>query len=608
MASSDYKKYNRQIKAYLDVVYDLVPYNISDMISVYHYTESGSKASIGIQQYARGLTSVINAELMPDDYAVLYEDYTELNGEHLVFKNTINNSGWISGQKINELHNLDNRSIIFEFALTHQIQGLTFYFRGNTIKNARVLLYQNVNQEPIIKYVTNNTKNILMIDFEEKKYIKAVVETTEWTHPNRYAWIAKLDLGLTNIYKDEQITEMVITEEVNKLTEDTPNNEISIKLGDYDKLYDPLNPQSITKYFKKDTSLLKPHIGIVKEDGTTEYTNLGTFYFNELNFKDKEVTIKGYNLMEIIKRYELQNNGGSFYGSSMFIRANQLATHLTNFLNTCYNFGNNVTIQNSNLLMISTIETSNLVQALQQITMFDGIMYVDRENKLVIRNIDDTIKYSISKNELLKDINYQNIENNDSYYYTRKLYNIGGGESQENTQPNFNVTFDLKRSPEYIVINNTPDNLWDIKTSDLTYTGASSVKVLGDSSGNERNVFANLIFLEVRGTVGANVNITATKATKANYRITNTNRILMGNNTSTNIEVSTTTFFTTTGSQSFLNKLYKYKVDFEYNGDPNIKAGDYAEVESNYGKVKFFITKHTLKYNGGLSGTIEGVE
>ena len=59
---------------------------------------------------------------------------------------------------------------------------------------------------------------------------------------------------------------------------------------------------------------------------------------------------------------------------------------------------------------------------------------------------------------------------------------------------------------------------------------------------------------------------------------------------------------------NFFDKTYSYEVDLDYNGNPTIEAGDYIEVESNYGKVPIFVQKHTLKYNGGLSGSIEGVE
>ena len=34
----------------------------------------------------------------------------------------------------------------------------------------------------------------------------------------------------------------------------------------------------------------------------------------------------------------------------------------------------------------------------------------------------------------------------------------------------------------------------------------------------------------------------------------------------------------------------------------------YIEVESDYGYIPIFVTKHQLTFNGGLSGSIEGVE
>ena len=51
-----------------------------------------------------------------------------------------------------------------------------------------------------------------------------------------------------------------------------------------------------------------------------------------------------------------------------------------------------------------------------------------------------------------------------------------------------------------------------------------------------------------------------------------------------------------------------YEISFEYNGDPSLEAGDYIEVETPYGYKPVFIQKNRFTFNGGLSGSIEGVE
>jgi hypothetical protein len=49
-------------------------------------------------------------------------------------------------------------------------------------------------------------------------------------------------------------------------------------------------------------------------------------------------------------------------------------------------------------------------------------------------------------------------------------------------------------------------------------------------------------------------------------------------------------------------------MSFDYNGDPSLEAGDYIEVETPYGYKPIFIQKNRFTFNGGLSGSIEGVE
>ena len=51
-----------------------------------------------------------------------------------------------------------------------------------------------------------------------------------------------------------------------------------------------------------------------------------------------------------------------------------------------------------------------------------------------------------------------------------------------------------------------------------------------------------------------------------------------------------------------------YEMSFDYNGDPSLEAGDYINVETPYGYKPLFIQKNKFKFDGGLEGSIEGVE
>ena len=53
--------------------------------------------------------------------------------------------------------------------------------------------------------------------------------------------------------------------------------------------------------------------------------------------------------------------------------------------------------------------------------------------------------------------------------------------------------------------------------------------------------------------------------------------------------------------------MKKSKISLEYSGNPSHEAGDTITVPTKYGDKDLFIEKLTLKYDGGLSGTIDGV-
>ena len=65
---------------------------------------------------------------------------------------------------------------------------------------------------------------------------------------------------------------------------------------------------------------------------------------------------------------------------------------------------------------------------------------------------------------------------------------------------------------------------------------------------------------------------------------------------------------TVTSKLPILENAPSYEINFEYNGDPSLEAGDYIEVETPYGNKPVFIQKNRFTFNGGLSGSIEGVE
>ena len=50
-----------------------------------------------------------------------------------------------------------------------------------------------------------------------------------------------------------------------------------------------------------------------------------------------------------------------------------------------------------------------------------------------------------------------------------------------------------------------------------------------------------------------------------------------------------------------------YVADIEYNGDPSLQITDIIQLETRYGFSNIIITEQTLKFDGGLSGSLKGV-
>lgn len=51
----------------------------------------------------------------------------------------------------------------------------------------------------------------------------------------------------------------------------------------------------------------------------------------------------------------------------------------------------------------------------------------------------------------------------------------------------------------------------------------------------------------------------------------------------------------------------KYDISINYTGDPSIKPNMIVPIETQYGEKQVKVLRHTLTFNGGLTGTIEGV-
>lgn len=615
MASSDYKKFNREIKGYVEISYDI---GYFDARFPFYIDSSGIRQTLAKKDYSENFTSIANSNKNKSEYAILYNNLTKLDGTFMLFNKSSNNCGYIAEKTPKEVYEeyhtsgvANSGKIGFYLLKVGHSAGITIYTRNNVIKNATINIeyFTEGVQKNETKEIINNKDDILLIELDNTQDSSQIVLiVNEWENDEKYINIVSVDSSLSYIYKDEELIEFNVTEEVNKLVEETPSNELKVTIGDYKHLYDPLNPKGIAKYLKEDISTFVPYIGIVTESGSIEYTKLGKFYFKNIEYNNKEVTFTAYNLMEKLNKKLITNDTGNLTTESNIIPINGLSSYLNNYMTTEVQMPFDININNKIRMNTKALKRVSLPEFFQQISMIDGIFYIDRNDKIIIKNIDKTIKESITKQELLNDIKYTNVQKVTSFNLQRDNFTMGE-TTEANETANFTSTFKLESETQFFCItSDDPTVLSWLTNENLTVTGATSYNIITKTSKNEFNF---MLFVKVIGNKGDEVTISGKYPYRKDYSMSTETELIGTGEPSMTIDnplymikyYAYDDMFT-----NFFKKAYSYKVSLEYNGNPEIKAGDYIEVESNYGVVPIFIQKHTLKYNGGLSGSIEGVE
>lgn len=615
---ASYKDLNREIKGYVEV-----KYNVSEetpILSLFY--DNGNKTyEIDSAEFTTPLQNIYSTSRKSNKYAILEENYTSLDGSFLLFDKINQDSGFISDKTINEYieygdtHGGDNTQICLEIGsqenlIETDINGLTIYAKYNKITSCHATLYDSEFNTIEERNIIDDNSPLLLIFANSLKDKFIYIDHITFEKKDRRIMIDHIDIGMSYVYEDNELIEFSIIEEVDKLVQKTPANELTVTIGDYDKLYDPLNPTGITKYLTENATFI-PYIGIANDNGKIEYTKMGTFYYDSIDYQDGQVTITAYNLIKKLSDIMIRNIDNSLESTNMWIAAGKLQERLILFLSTCYPYDYDIEIQNQKVYTTQELKYTSLVTFLQQASMLDGIFFVSRDNKITIKNINKNIIEILTKTELIDNPSYKNVKKYNSFYKEIGKNGLYQATSEINNNNNFNINTILNESKEEICVSSdNPTDLLGIKNSEITYTGATSVKI---NSSTDVNHFLNMIFLEIIGEIGQKVTITG----KARYKIeaiTQANtRTLIGNEKETNIVIDNPFWnFNFDDSEinfkNFINKMYSYEVSLNYNGNPNIKAGDYIEVETDYGFIPVFVQKHQLTYDGGLSGSIEGVE
>ena len=558
------KNQERRIKGYVEVLYDLPSITVTTTTNIASTYTPISEMSNGIR--------------VENLYGSL--DYLPLNGEYITMDTTNTNIGYIS----NELfENLTNPNITMSFTST-SIKGITMYFRENIPTNL-TLTYSDSTSDTI----TNNDKDVVQVIFDEEKTISSVnIAINDMTYSDRKIYIMEIDLGITQVYKNQDLIEFSVDEEVNKLVEEVPINETNITLNNMSNLFNPLNPSGIVPYLSENT-LIKPYIGVLTENLGVEYVKMGEFYFDSYtNNSDSTTTLAGKNIIKQIKTEILKvNNEYNLFKSSM--SKSDFQTFMQNYN---YEFNN---LDFSLILAIFNLNNKYLINFLQEISFLNTtLFFADREKKLNLKSINTTVQDNLTKTELINDANYKKIDKINTLSY------LSPAEYTMNTTGSrivYDRTITLESSPQYLLCESNSANMMD---SIVHAEGSSSVSVISQGY--------YFTFIKLTGTVGSTINIKMASAYDVIETISTQTKTIKKANEQEILLNFETKLKKSINNINTLNYTPSYEMTFDYNGDPSLEAGDYISVETSYGYKPLFIQKNHFKFDGGLEGSIEGVE
>lgn len=590
--SNEFKKAiksdERRIKGYVEVIYD-VPDIETTPVADYSSTYTN-------------INEIDDGRRVENNYASL--DYLPLDGTRLSVLNGINtNAGYISDDIFEDIQN-PTIDLTFE---SSTIQGITIYFKDNYPTNMTLEFsdLSSITVEP--------DNEIVQVIFDEPKTITSVsITINEMEYSDRKIKIQEIDLGISYVYQDQDLIEFTVDEEVNKLVEEVPTNETSITINNMQDLFNPLNPQGVVKYLS-DGSKIIPHIGVLTETQGVEFVKMGEFYFDSYtNNSDRTTTLIGKNILREIEKKEVTDGLVGITSSFVDLSGGSspnLTTDILNRLGYSYEFNPTTRIAYN----LNFLETVNLMEFIKNLVIHDySIFYANRNNKLIFRNPVSGAIESLTKSELINDVEYKKI---DRINTIKRISSRQASQTQSVSGTNTTIfsgtdnQYILTKSIQNIAIkNNVPRNVWAFSTdTSFTYTGATNAQIKYGS-----NLYT---IIQVTGNVGSTITLdciynnhtVSSQNLEQTYVVTNKR-----NNEIETIIESNMSFNAYPGRvKTDLGQLEytpSYEISFEYNGDPSLEAGDYIEVETPYGYKPVFIQKNRFTFNGGLSGSIEGVE
>lgn len=576
------KATEREIKGYVEVIYD----NQSN--ESYNITEIPEQIEYGNQ------SEIIDGIRKVKNYASLEPDRTLLDGTFILPNSNVvgDNVGYVSNQVFSDI---ENKIITIESDTPVTSSGITIYFQDNIAKDFNIKINDNVT---FIE--SGNTHRVYNKIFDNPIQInKLSIEFVSMEHEDWRIRIPEIDLGISQVYEGEDLVSFNTDEEIDLMMEQTPTNTCSVNLSNYENQFDPINPTGLVKYLT-DNTIIKPFCGIVTDNGI-EYVCLGYYYVKDWSSDvNGNATVNGQSLMGKLSNEQIKSNGEFFDNKPWY------SYDLSQYLTEMYGYKFNLDI---GTIFHTDMKSYKLLEYLQALSSFmtqveyPRKFYNSRTNEVKLDLLENYVVDTLTKTELTEDVKYEtkSIVNKVSIKAINDYLLYSTGEEDV-----LNQQYTLVSNEEYIYFN------FNKYVDPYNYQYNFSYESTSGGKAELVDVNKHLAYIKFTGQIGETITVHYSGYVYDDppiYESTFTNE----KNNGDKLELDFSNYFVLSSNEIkktadfYLTNDKKYKITGKYNGNPALLTGDTVSVETKFGMKDVILTKLKLTFDGGLSGSFEGV-
>lgn len=333
--------------------------------------------------------------------ATLEKGFWKLDGTfmNLGYKDISNEEiGFVSDAISNDAGVFENPPIIvFDFATTHSSIGLTLFFddlTNNYAKKMRIRFYNNTTL--LSNEVIENNKIRCIYANRVENYNRIEIEFLESSLPHRRIRFLDIIFGIVQIYEDTQIVNCNLTREFNPFNENIPSHELSFEIDNLSKEFNLINPSGVYAYLQK-RQLVNVRMGVVLEDKTTEFVEMGKYYLNEWETKNLIVTLKAKDSLSFLEELTYSNST---------VQLKSLKEFAIEILNNAGITEYVLDASMNNITASTSIPETSTKELLKQLAIAANcVLYVDKTNRINITKLNTTVSNSITLDNMYETPN-----------------------------------------------------------------------------------------------------------------------------------------------------------------------------------------------------------